>query len=40
MGEGIDFGETEEPERALRSYLLMIAVPLVALVIGLLIVLL
>ena len=40
MGEGIDFGETDEPERALRSYLLMAAIPVVALIIGLLIVLL
>ena len=40
MRDGIDFGETEEPERALRSYLWMAALPVLALIIGLLVVLL
>ena len=36
----VDIGPSEDPRRAVRSYLLMAAIPLIALIIGLLIVLL
>ena len=40
MRKILDIGPSEEPKRAVRSYLIMAAIPLVALIIGLLIVIL
>lgn len=36
----LDIGPSDEPRRAVRAYLLMAAIPLVALIVGLLLVLL
>ena len=40
MRKILDIGPSEEPKRAVRSYLIMAAIPVVALIIGLLIVIL